>query len=119
MKKLNKSLLAQVFAVSLLGMGMTACNNADNAAETEEEAVESTSVETENNADMAAVEEDHDMADHDMTETEEHDMDMEDHDMTEDHDMSETETEGEIDTGMLDQDQIIDGTEQEEHLSAN
>lgn len=126
MKNLNKSLLAQVFAVGLLGLSVTACNNADNAPETEEP-VESSSVETENTTDAA-------VTDSDMAATgEEHDMNnMEDHDMGEDatmqdHDMAKPESdmtnldpnapETELDTDTMDQDQVLEGTEQEEHVS--
>ena len=130
MKNLQKSLLAQVFAVGLLGMGLTACNNADNAPETEEP-VESTSVGTENTTDTMAT-------DSNMGATgEEHDMNnMEDQGMgadttVQDQDMAKPEsdltkldpnapaTEGDINTDTLDQDNVIDGTETEEHVSTN
>lgn len=115
MKNLKKSILAPVFAVGLLSMGLTACDNAANTPEAEEP-VESSSIETQDNADAMAT--DSDMG----TVGEEHDMNnMEDHGMGE-NPMQEdgmTKPEGEVDTGMLNQDQIIDGTETEEHISTN
>ena len=45
MKNLKKSIIAPVFAVGLLSMGLTACDNAANTPEAEEP-VESSSIET-------------------------------------------------------------------------
>ena len=129
MKNLKKSILAPVFAVGLLSMGVTACDNAANAPEAEEP-VESSSIETQDNADtmatdsnMGTVEEEHDMnnmEDHGMGENA-----MQDESMTKPEgdstqpDPNASGAEGEVDTDMLDQDQIIDGTETEEHISTN
>lgn len=130
MKNLKKSILAPVFAVGLLSMGVTACDNAANAPEAEEPA-ESNSIETQDNAgtmatdsNMGTVSEEHDMnnmEDHGMGENamKEDNVPKPEGDFTQlDPNAPETKK-GEVDTGMLDQDQVIDGTETQEHVSTN
>lgn len=125
MKNLNKSILAQIFAVGLLGMGVTACDNAAETPETEEP-VESSTIETENTTDTMATDSDMGAEGHDMNNMEEGGMGedgMEDHDMAKpESDMTNLdpkapETETDLDTDTMDQDQVLGGTEEEEHVS--